>query len=47
MIRLLHLSDLHFGYDLDRTAVAQRAGALDLLLKALGDLGCEWKPQVG
>src|SRR6266487_154799 len=46
MIHLLHLSDLHFGYDRDKTAIAQRAGALDLLLKVLGGLERDWKPQV-
>ncbi len=46
MINLLHLSDLHFGYDRDEAARAQRAGALDLLLKELGKLEREWKPHV-
>ena|SRR2546426_392996 len=46
MINLLHLTDLHFGYDRDATARAQRAGALDLLVKELGKLETAWKPDV-
>src|SRR6266852_3039063 len=46
MINLLHLSDLHFGYDRDKTASSQRAGALGLLLKTLRGLERDWKPQV-
>ena len=46
MINLLHLSDLHFGYGRDETASAQRAGALDLLLKEIGKLERDWKPHV-
>src|SRR5215813_5287896 len=46
MISLLHLSDLHFGYDRDQTARTQRAEALDLMLKELGKLEAAWKPQV-
>lgn len=38
MPNLLHLSDLHFGYDKDATAKAQRAEALDLLVKDVGRL---------
>jgi hypothetical protein len=32
MVNLLHLSDLHFGYDRDATARAQRAEAYRLFL---------------
>jgi 3',5'-cyclic AMP phosphodiesterase CpdA len=46
VINLLHLSDLHFGYDRDKTAGAQRAGALDLMVKELGKLERDWKPRV-
>lgn len=46
MVNLLHLSDLHFGYDLDATARAQRAGALDALVRELGKLKPDWKPHI-
>ena len=46
MINLLHLSDLHFGYDQDDTARAQRALALDALVKELSRLEAEWRPQI-
>jgi 3',5'-cyclic AMP phosphodiesterase CpdA len=46
MINLLHLSDLHFGYDRDATARAQRAQALDLLVTELGRLDVLWRPQI-
>ncbi len=46
MINLLHLSDLHFGYDRDATARAQRAQALDLLVTELGRLDAKWHPQI-
>ncbi len=46
MINLLHLSDLHFGYDRDATARAQRAQALDLLVTELGRLEAKWRPQI-
>jgi len=46
MINLLHLSDLHFGYDHDATARAQRAQALDLLVTELGRLDAKWRPQI-
>jgi len=38
MPNLLHLSDLHFGYDKDATAKAQRSESLDLLVKEVGRL---------
>jgi len=46
MINLLHLSDLHFGYDKDATAQAQRAEALDLLVGVLGKLNPDWRPHI-
>ena len=46
MINLLHLSDLHFGFDRDQTARAQRAASLDLLRKELAKLTPDWKPHV-
>ena len=45
-LNLLHLSDLHFGYDNDATARAQRAEALDLLVKELRSLAAGWKPSI-
>jgi len=44
MVNLLHLSDLHFGYDNDKTAAAQRAEALDLLLSEIARLDSESAP---
>jgi len=44
MINLLHLSDLHFGYDKDATARAQRCQALDLMVAELGRLDATWWP---
>jgi Calcineurin-like phosphoesterase len=38
MPNLLHLSDLHFGYDRSATSRAQRAESLDLLVKELREL---------
>ncbi len=46
MINLLHLSDLHFGFDRDQTAMDQRAACLDLLVKELTNLTADWKPHV-
>ena len=46
MPNLLHLSDLHFGYDKDATARDQRTQALDLLVKELRRLTAEWKPNI-
>ncbi len=46
MINLLHLSDLHFGYDQDKTARAQRAGALDALVSELDGLEPTWRPEI-
>ncbi|MCX6630035.1 MAG: metallophosphoesterase, partial [Candidatus Solibacter sp.] len=46
MPNLLHLSDLHFGYDQDATAQAQRGGSLDLLVKEVRKLGADWKPDI-
>ena len=46
MINLLHLSDLHFGFDRDQTSRAQRAASLDLLRKELAKLTPDWKPHV-
>ena len=42
MANLLHLSDLHFGYDKDATAREQRTGSLDLLVKAVRKLAADW-----
>ena len=44
MPNLLHLSDLHFGYDKDATARAQRSESLELLVKTIGKLTTDWKP---
>jgi formylglycine-generating enzyme required for sulfatase activity/predicted MPP superfamily phosphohydrolase len=46
MPNLLHLSDLHFGYDQDATARAQRTDSLDLLVKEIGKLQAAWKPGI-
>ncbi len=46
MPNLLHLSDLHFGYDQDATACAQRTGSLDLLVKEVRRFTADWKPHV-
>jgi len=46
MPNLLHLSDLHFGYDKDATAEAQRSESLDLLVKEVGKLKADWKPDI-
>ncbi|MCP5113257.1 MAG: hypothetical protein GY953_20695, partial [bacterium] len=46
MINLLHLSDLHFGYDRDATARELRAGALDLLVEEVGGLEPDWRPRI-
>lgn len=46
MINILHLSDLHFGYDTDKTAIAQRATALRLLCDELKKLDKAWKPDI-
>jgi 3',5'-cyclic AMP phosphodiesterase CpdA len=44
--QLLHLSDLHFGYDKDATARAQRSESLDLLVKEVGRFKADWKPDI-
>jgi predicted MPP superfamily phosphohydrolase len=46
MPNLLHLSDLHFGYDKDATARAQREESLDLLVKLVAALAPAWKPNI-
>ncbi len=46
MPNLLHLSDLHFGYDQDDTAKAQRSESLDLLVKEIRKLKADWKPDI-
>jgi 3',5'-cyclic AMP phosphodiesterase CpdA len=46
MTNLLHLSDLHFGYDQDATARAQRTESLDSLVKQAGRLKPDWKPHI-
>jgi formylglycine-generating enzyme required for sulfatase activity len=46
MPNLLHLSDLHFGYDKDALARAQRAEALDLLVKTVRELAPDWIPRI-
>jgi predicted MPP superfamily phosphohydrolase len=46
MPNVLHLSDLHFGYDKDATAKAQRVESLDLLVKELRKLSPDWKPDI-
>src|SRR5664279_2814061 len=46
MPNLLHLSDLHFGYDKDDTAQAQRTESLDLLVKELSRLAADWRPHI-
>lgn len=43
-LTLLHLSDLHFGYDADDTAKAQRTNTLNRLLDTLKQLDAEWRP---
>jgi formylglycine-generating enzyme required for sulfatase activity len=46
MPNVLHLSDLHFGYDRDAIARAQRSESLDLLVKELRKLKVAWKPDI-
>ncbi len=46
MPNILHLSDLHFGYDKDATARGQRTESLDLLVKELKNLDAAWKPDI-
>src|ERR1039458_2850215 len=46
MPNLLHLTDLHFGCDKDATAQAQRTQALDLLVKLVGGLVADWRPDI-
>ena len=43
---MLHLSDLHFGYDKDATARLQRTESLDLLVKEVRKLTADWKPNI-
>ena len=43
---ILHLSDLHFGYDLDKQAKAERKNALDQLISVLNHIEHEWKPTI-
>ena len=49
-IKILHLSDLHFGYepasDPVSTAQAQRSNTLNALLDALNRLDSAWKPDM-
>ena len=40
MPNLLHLSDLHFGYDQDATARAQRTDSLDLDVYKRQEFAC-------
>ena len=46
MPTVLHLSDLHFGYDHDAVARKQRAEALDLLVEEVAGLTGDWKPEI-
>ena len=46
MINILHLSDLHFGDDHDKTATAQRHSALDSMLAILRSLDPAEKPHI-
>ncbi len=45
-LTILHLSDLHFGYDADDTAQAQRTNTLNRLLDALKQLDEPWRPNL-
>lgn len=46
VVNLLHLSDLHFGYDRDATARRQRAEALDGLLDIVAGLDAASRPHL-
>jgi predicted MPP superfamily phosphohydrolase len=46
MQTLLHLTDLHFGYDDKLAARAQRDICLTALLKEIGRLPSDWKPTI-
>ncbi|MBN1406530.1 MAG: metallophosphoesterase [Calditrichaceae bacterium] len=43
---ILHLSDLHFGYDLDEQAKAERKNALDDLISIINNQKPDWKPTI-
>lgn len=43
---ILHLSDLHFGYDTDTTAEAQRKTALNNLVSTVDNQEACWKPTI-
>jgi hypothetical protein len=44
-LTILHLSDLHFGWDEDPYGHAERRLVLDGLLRALESLDSDWKPE--
>jgi hypothetical protein len=43
---ILHLSDLHFGYDIDVQAKAERKNALDHLISIINSQEPDWKPTI-
>ena len=43
---ILHLSDLHFGYNLDEQAKAERKNALDNLISIISKQDPDWKPTI-
>lgn len=45
-VNILHLSDIHFGMDNDRTQIAQRKNALNELLNTLSNLDEKEKPDI-
>jgi hypothetical protein len=46
MRNVLHLSDLHFGYDRDDTDRVQRTEALELLVREIQGLPAGWRPSI-
>jgi len=43
---VLHLTDLHFGWDKDTSKLAERKIVLDSLIDELAYLHCDWKPTI-
>jgi len=43
---ILHLSDLHFGYDIDKHAKDERKNALDSLISIISNQDLDWKPTI-
>ena len=45
-LTLLHLTDLHFGWDRDTVQAAERQLVLDRLIDSLAALRDDWRPDV-